>query len=81
MFSSAGKNGAASSRDTQTVPSDADESDPYIERIAKTGCQEENEMLQLCSYEKKDWRLCQEELIKFRECWRKNKANVGSDQM
>ncbi len=47
-----------------------DELDEYEQRILKTGCAKENEELQLCFADKKDWRLCQKELNKFKECWK-----------
>ncbi|KAI8329589.1 hypothetical protein BD560DRAFT_293556, partial [Blakeslea trispora] len=52
-----------------------EEEDPYNARIEKTGCYKENEALQLCFYDKKDWRLCQEEMKAFRACFTRNSRN------
>ncbi|CAG8455554.1 2731_t:CDS:1, partial [Acaulospora morrowiae] len=41
--------------------------DEYDEMIAKTGCYEENQELQLCFADKRDWRLCKTEMAKFKE--------------
>ena len=46
------------------------EPDEYNQRIIVTGCAKENEELQLCFADKKDWRLCQKELNKFKKCWK-----------
>ncbi|KAI8056294.1 uncharacterized protein B0P05DRAFT_440670, partial [Gilbertella persicaria] len=49
-----------------------EEEEPYNARIKKTGCFEENEALQLCFYDTKDWRQCQEEMKAFRDCFTRN---------
>lgn len=43
--------------------------DEWEERIIKTGCAEENERLQICHYDKQDWRQCLPEMEAFRKCW------------
>ncbi|KAI7862819.1 hypothetical protein BDF14DRAFT_1735322 [Spinellus fusiger] len=57
------------------------EDDPYNARIERTGCAQENEVLQLCIYDKKDWRLCKEEMQKFRKCYQSSKNNAGSQAL
>lgn len=52
-----------------------EEEDPWDARIAKTGCFEENEKLQICRYDTGDWRLCLNEMKAFRECWERHKNN------
>ncbi|KTW31840.1 uncharacterized protein T551_01101 [Pneumocystis jirovecii RU7] len=37
--------------------------------LNSSGCIQERETLQECYYEKRDWRLCSEELKRFRQCW------------
>ncbi|KAK9768236.1 Cytochrome oxidase assembly factor 4 [Basidiobolus ranarum] len=49
-----------------------EEEDEYELRIKKTGCYDENEALQLCFYDTKDWRQCKDEMEKFRSCWKKH---------
>ncbi|KAL1924993.1 uncharacterized protein VTP21DRAFT_4647 [Calcarisporiella thermophila] len=49
-----------------------DEEDEYNERIKRTGCAKENEDLQLCFYDTRDWRKCQKEMDAFKECWNKH---------
>jgi cytochrome c oxidase assembly factor 4 len=58
-----------------------EEDDPYNARIERTGCYQENEDLQLCFFDKKDWRLCKDEMQKFRDCFTKNKNNAGSKEL
>lgn len=43
--------------------------DPYIARIKRSGCFDQHEQLQDCYLEKRDWRECKEEMIKFKECF------------
>ncbi|KAI8068306.1 hypothetical protein BC940DRAFT_299650 [Gongronella butleri] len=57
------------------------EKDPYDVRIEKTGCAKENDDLLLCYYDKRDWRLCQEEMKKFRACYTANARNAGSKEL
>ncbi|CAB4432139.1 hypothetical protein RhiirA5_476850 [Rhizophagus irregularis] len=59
-----------SSHSPQNITKTIDEPDEYEERIIKTGCAKENEELQICFADKKDWRLCQKELNNFKECWK-----------
>ncbi|KAI8986001.1 hypothetical protein BDB01DRAFT_720944 [Pilobolus umbonatus] len=57
------------------------EEDPYNTRIEKTGCYQENEALQLCFYDTKDWRQCKKEMQAFRACFIKSKDNAGSQEL
>ncbi|RKF60427.1 Cytochrome oxidase assembly factor 4 [Erysiphe neolycopersici] len=55
---------------------DDDEPDDWDKRIFSTGCAAENTKMNDCFYEKRDWRLCKDEvsLLKmFKECWKRNK--------
>ncbi|GAB1316078.1 Cytochrome oxidase assembly factor 4 [Madurella fahalii] len=52
------------------VKPDDDEPDPWDRRIFSTGCADENLKMTDCYYETKDWRACQDELEKFKQCWR-----------
>ncbi|KAK3952031.1 hypothetical protein QBC32DRAFT_342597 [Pseudoneurospora amorphoporcata] len=47
-----------------------DEPDEWNKRIFSTGCADENAKLTDCYYEKKDWRLCKNEMERFRQCWK-----------
>ncbi|KAK3342712.1 hypothetical protein B0H65DRAFT_227195 [Neurospora tetraspora] len=47
-----------------------DEPDEWDKRIFSTGCADENAKLTDCYYEKKDWRLCKNEMERFRQCWK-----------
>ncbi|KAI8987523.1 hypothetical protein BDF20DRAFT_850728 [Mycotypha africana] len=58
-----------------------EEEDPYNARIEKTGCYQENEDLQICFYDTKDWRQCKKEMEAFRACFIKNKNNAGSKEL
>ncbi|TID14784.1 hypothetical protein CANINC_004455 [Pichia inconspicua] len=55
--------------DTESVAESEDTVDEWEERIIKTGCAEENERLQICHYDKQDWRQCLPEMEAFRKCW------------
>ncbi|CAG8563797.1 10703_t:CDS:1, partial [Paraglomus occultum] len=69
------------STSTQSAVSNKiEEEDFYETTIRQTGCSRENEELQLCFADKRDWRLCREELEKFRECWKKHKNDVRVEQ-
>ncbi|KAH8555791.1 hypothetical protein BGW37DRAFT_147795 [Umbelopsis sp. PMI_123] len=59
---------------------DEDE-DAYDVRIQKTGCQEENDKLLICYADKRDWRLCNAEMLAFRNCYQRNKQNAGSQEL
>lgn len=50
-----------------------EEEDPWNKRISETGCFQENEDLQICRYDKGDWRKCLKEMKAFRDCWEKHK--------
>ncbi|CAO3610207.1 unnamed protein product [Cunninghamella echinulata] len=54
---------------------------PYNARIEKTGCAQENENLQLCFYDKRNWRLCKEEMQRFRQCFTAKSSNAGSREL
>ncbi|RUS15712.1 hypothetical protein BC937DRAFT_92089 [Endogone sp. FLAS-F59071] len=54
----------------------SDDPDEYNDRIRRTGCFEENEALQLCYYDRKDWRACSAEMQRFRECWRRHEQKT-----
>lgn len=60
---------------------DDEDDDPYNARIEKTGCSQENEDLQLCFFDTKDWRKCKEEMQAFRDCFIKRKSNAGSQEL
>ncbi|SLM35482.1 hypothetical protein LPUS_04780 [Lasallia pustulata] len=55
---------------------DDDEPDEWDKRIFSTGCSAEQTNMNDCYFEKKDWRLCKQEMEKFRECWKRR----GNDQ-
>lgn len=57
----------------QLSPNPQDQDDEYIERIKKSGCYLEHEQLQNCYFDKnKDWRLCKQEMMKFKTCFKKH---------
>lgn len=64
-----------------TTQEEEEDDDPYNARIEKTGCFQENEDLQLCFFDTKDWRKCKDEMQAFRNCFIKNKANAGSAEL
>ncbi|KAG2194123.1 hypothetical protein INT46_006894 [Mucor plumbeus] len=66
---------------TDPVVGDDEDDDPYNARIEKTGCYQENEDLQLCFFDTKDWRKCKEEMQAFRECFIKKSNNAGSKEL
>ncbi|TVY22455.1 Cytochrome oxidase assembly factor [Lachnellula hyalina] len=51
---------------------DDDEPDDWDKRIFSTGCAAENTKMNDCYYDKKDWRLCKNELEVFRKCWKQH---------
>ncbi|KAA6412788.1 MAG: CHCH domain-containing [Lasallia pustulata] len=55
---------------------DDDEPDEWDKRIFSTGCAAEQTKMNDCYFEKKDWRLCKQEMENFRECWKRR----GNDQ-
>ncbi|QIW95721.1 hypothetical protein AMS68_001239 [Peltaster fructicola] len=55
---------------------DDDEPDEWDKRIFSTGCSDENAKLTDCYWEKKDWRLCKQEMETFKQCWKRQ----GNDQ-
>ncbi|ODQ66162.1 hypothetical protein NADFUDRAFT_51427 [Nadsonia fulvescens var. elongata DSM 6958] len=52
-----------------------DEPDDWDQRIIDTGCDEQNMALTNCYAEKRDWRLCTQEMIAFKTCWNNNLNN------
>ena len=52
---------------------DDNEPDDWDNRIFSTGCAVENTKLNDCYFEKKDWRLCKQEMEEFRACWKAQK--------
>lgn len=53
-----------------------DDPDEWDQRILKTGCYDENLLLQLCHADKGDWRKCLGEMEAFRKCWDAQKNNA-----
>ncbi|KAI6250411.1 hypothetical protein HI914_02054 [Erysiphe necator] len=53
---------AVDSKSLATVVDDDDEPDDWDKRIFSTGCAAENTKMNDCFYEKKDWRLCKDEV-------------------
>ncbi|KAL3874988.1 hypothetical protein ACJMK2_037933 [Sinanodonta woodiana] len=51
----------------RTQPND-DEDDPVEKMLKKSGCLELHYAVQECIADKKDWRQCQGEVQKFRQC-------------
>ncbi|CAL1528647.1 unnamed protein product [Lymnaea stagnalis] len=49
-------------------PKDLEEEDPVDAMINKTGCLKLHYAVQECIGEKRDWRLCQNEVTEFRKC-------------
>lgn len=68
-------------KELQLGEEEEEEEDPYNARIEKTGCFQENEDLQLCFFDTKDWRQCKKEMQAFRECFIKNTENAGSKEL
>ncbi|KAK4099485.1 hypothetical protein N658DRAFT_498416 [Parathielavia hyrcaniae] len=52
------------------VEPEDDEPDEWDKRIFSTGCADENAKMTDCYYEKKDWRVCKDEMERFRRCWK-----------
>ncbi|ORZ40140.1 hypothetical protein BCR44DRAFT_36968 [Catenaria anguillulae PL171] len=48
-----------------------DEEDPYDARIRRSGCASEHEALQDCHFATKDYRKCTQQLLAFKECWKR----------
>lgn len=49
-------------------PKQVEDDDPVTKLMKQTGCLELHHNVQYCIAERKDWRLCQEEVKKFRTC-------------
>jgi len=47
---------------------DEDEDTPAERSLRKAGCLEHHYRVQECMFEKKDWRMCKDEVKAFREC-------------
>lgn len=58
---------------------DDDEPDEWDKRIFSTGCAAENTKMNDCYYEKKDWRLCKNELEVFRKCWKRQQNDKRTE--
>ncbi|RDL41804.1 Uncharacterized protein BP5553_01783 [Venustampulla echinocandica] len=61
---------------------DDDEPDDWDKRIFSTGCAgdaAENTRMNDCYYDKKDWRLCKDELEKFRQCWKQQQNDKRTE--
>ncbi|KAF8867359.1 hypothetical protein BDZ45DRAFT_667322 [Acephala macrosclerotiorum] len=58
---------------------DDDEPDDWDKRIFSTGCSVENAKMTDCYFEKKDWRLCKDELETFRKCWKMHQNDKRTD--
>lgn len=65
----------ASQKDQLNTQNNEDE-DPVDAMISKTGCLKLHHAVQMCIAEKKDWRLCQDEVNEFRKCIEKAKKTV-----
>lgn len=76
-------NGATPTKDEMPAIEQVEDEDddPYNARIEKTGCYQENEDLQLCFFDTKDWRKCKKEMQAFRACFIKNSNNAGSKEL
>ncbi|KXN74798.1 hypothetical protein CONCODRAFT_76678, partial [Conidiobolus coronatus NRRL 28638] len=53
---------------TKNVQLADDEEDEFDLRIKRTGCYDNHIKLQDCYFDKKDWRLCKEEMKAFKAC-------------
>ncbi|XP_041353660.1 cytochrome c oxidase assembly factor 4 homolog, mitochondrial-like [Gigantopelta aegis] len=53
---------------TRRPKEEDDDEDPVDSMINRTGCAELHWAVQECMAEKKDWRKCQPEVQKFRDC-------------
>lgn len=64
----------------QVQQDDDDEPDAWDQRINDTGCSAQNARLNDCYFEKKDWRLCKDEVEAFKACWKAkgNATRTGS---
>ncbi|RKU42995.1 hypothetical protein DL546_002013 [Coniochaeta pulveracea] len=56
-----------------------DEPDEWDKRIFSTGCADENSKLTDCYFEKKDWRACKDEMLRFRQCWKQQGNDARTD--
>lgn len=54
-------------------PTEEDEEDPVEQMLEKAGCAKEHYAVQECMADTKDWRKCQDQVKKFKECIAKNK--------
>ncbi|TVY84577.1 Cytochrome oxidase assembly factor [Lachnellula suecica] len=69
------------SKQAATVEAD-DEPDDWDKRIFSTGCATytaENTKMNDCYFEKKDWRLCRDELEVFRKCWKQQQNDKRTE--
>ncbi|KAH7323647.1 hypothetical protein BKA65DRAFT_598220 [Rhexocercosporidium sp. MPI-PUGE-AT-0058] len=58
---------------------DDDEPDEWDKRIFSTGCAVENTKMTDCYWEKKDWRLCKDEMESFKKCWKQHQNDKRTD--
>ena len=59
---------------------DESEEDVYEKSISESGCAAENEAVQNCYFETRDWRRCAGALAEFRACFKaKNSRDRGGD--
>jgi len=70
---------ASEQKASQPQVDEDDEVDEWDQRIFSTGCAEEQLRMNDCYYEKKDWRICRNEMEAFRQCW-KRKGNEERTQ-
>ncbi|KAH8666007.1 hypothetical protein BGZ60DRAFT_410385 [Tricladium varicosporioides] len=70
---------AESDSQKATAVEDDDEPDEWDKRIFSTGCSEENMKMTDCYYEKKDWRLCKNEMETFRKCWKEHQNDKRTE--
>ncbi|PBP21811.1 hypothetical protein BUE80_DR007356 [Diplocarpon rosae] len=56
-----------------------DELDEWDKRIFSTGCAAENMKMTDCYWEKKDWRLCKDEMENFKKCWKQHQNDERTD--
>ncbi|XP_065059761.1 cytochrome c oxidase assembly factor 4 homolog, mitochondrial-like [Rhopilema esculentum] len=59
--------------EASSIEDNEDEEDPFETRIGGSGCSKYHYALQDCYFEKKDWRLCKEEMKRFRKCMNEQK--------
>jgi len=48
------------------------DTDPYLDMLERTGCQPLNDLVLQCYQSTKDWRLCQQQVQAFRDCFQRH---------